>query len=92
MAPNLQVRWTKRALSNLDGIVQFIAKDKPQAAHKLAQAIRARTEALQTTPNLGREVMPGLRELVVHQHYLITYRIKSGKVEILQVWHTARSR
>ena len=27
MAPNFQVRWTRRALTNLDGIVQFIAKD-----------------------------------------------------------------
>jgi len=92
MAPDRQLRWTKRALANLDDIVQFISTDKPQAAHKLAQVIRAKTEALQIAPSLGRELLPGIRELIVHRHYLITYRVKSDRIEILQVWHTARQR
>jgi addiction module RelE/StbE family toxin len=92
MAPERQLKWTKRALASLDDIVQFISTDKPQAARKLAQAIRAKTEALQAAPGLGRELLPGIRELVVHRHYLITYRVKPDRIEILQVWHTARQR
>jgi toxin ParE1/3/4 len=43
-------------------------------------------------PYLGRESAPGVRELVVHRHYLLTYRIKPGRIEILQVWHVAQQR
>ncbi|MBP1205434.1 addiction module RelE/StbE family toxin [Duganella sp. 1411] len=92
MAPDLQPHWSRRALSDLSNIVDFVSIDKPLAARKLAQAIRAKTEALRTSPHLGRETTPGIRELIVHRHYLITYRIKSDRIEILQIWHTARKR
>ena len=92
MALDLQTHWSRRALSDLSDIIDFISIDKPQAARKLAQAIRAKTEALGTNPKLGRETTPGVRELIVHRHYLITYRIKAGRIEILQIWHTARKR
>ena len=92
MAPDLQTHWSRRALSDLSDIIDFISIDKPLAARKLAQAIRAKTEALGTNPKLGRETTPGVRELIVHRHYLITYRIKAGRIEILQIWHTARKR
>ena len=31
-------------------------------------------------------------ELLVHRNYLLTYRIRDGEIEILQVWHVARHR
>ena len=67
MAPNLQTHWSRRALSDLSDIIDFISIDKPLAARKLAQAIRARTKALGTNPNSGRETTPGVRELIVHR-------------------------
>jgi toxin ParE1/3/4 len=88
----LQLKWTRRALSDLSGIVDFVSIDKPLAARKLAQDIRAKTDMLPTNPHLRREVMPSVRELIAHRHYLITYRLKSGRIEILQIWHTARKR
>jgi addiction module RelE/StbE family toxin len=90
MAHDLRPHWSRRALADLSNIVDFISVDKPLAARKLAQVIRAKTEALSTTPQMGREITPGVRELIVHRHYLITYRVKAGRIEILQVWHTAR--
>lgn len=92
MAPELQTHWSRRALSDLSNIIDFISIDKPLAARKLARVIRAKTEALGTNPKLGRETVPGVRELIVHRHYLITYRVKADRIEILQIWHTARKR
>lgn len=92
MARKLSLHWTRRALSDLQGILDHIALDKPGAAQQLAQAFLAKVESLKDSPFLGRETTPGLRELVVHRHYLITYRVKQNRLEILQVWHTARRR
>lgn len=79
-------------MTDLARIVEYISADKSAAAKKLAMAIRAKTENLRLSPYLGREVMPGIRELVVHHHYLVSYRVKAGRIDILQVWHAARRR
>jgi len=92
MTHKLSIAWSKRALSDLDKIAKFIEADQPAAANMLVQAIRAKTKLLEITPHLGREILPGLRELIVHRHYLVVYRIRNDNVQVLQVWHTARKR
>lgn len=92
MAHKRQLCWTSRALGRLTDILDHIATDKPIAANKLAKAVRAKTEMLCDTPYLGREVAPGLRELVIHRHYLVTYRVMPDRISILQIWHTAQKR
>lgn len=90
MAHSLDLKWSRRALSDLAKIIDYIARDKPEAAQALAIDMRAQAKHLCLHPYLGRESIPGVRELVVHRNYLLTYRIKPGAIEILQVWHVAR--
>lgn len=92
MEPSLALKWTHRSLSDISRIIDYISQNDPVAAQKLAAVIRASAEHLRTHPYLGREVLPGLRELVVHRHYLLTYRIRSGRIEVLQVWRAAQLR
>jgi addiction module RelE/StbE family toxin len=92
MEPSLVLKWTHRSLSDISRIVDYVSQEDPVAALKLAATIRAKAEHLRAHPQLGREVFPGLRELVVHRHYLLTYRIRSGRIEVLQVWHAAQQR
>ena len=92
MAPSLELKWSRRALSDLARILDYITQDKPDAARQLAADMRAKAEHLRVHPYLGRESAPSVRELVLHRHYLLTYRIKPGRVEILQVWHVAQKR
>ena len=92
MTHKRQLRWTSRALHRLEDILEHIAADKPLAANKLSNAIRVKTEALRDIPYLGKEVAPGLRELVIHRHYLVTYRVTPHHIDILQIWHTAQKR
>jgi addiction module RelE/StbE family toxin len=89
----MELRWLRRALRELDTIATYVGRDNPEAAVALMSTIRQKTAELAAFPYLGRASEIGdVRELVIHAHYLISYRIRPGRVEILQVWHTARNR
>lgn len=92
MAHELQLKWSKRALADFTRIIEYIAMDKSVASQQFAQLIRSKAEHLRSFPYMGREVLPGVRELVLHRHYLLSYRVKPGCVEILQLWHVAQRR
>ncbi len=83
----MEIKWLKRALENLDTIAGYLARDNPEAARSLVRSIREKTEHLSSFPFMGRaSENPDTREFFVHQHYLVSYRIRPGRIEILQVW------
>ena len=86
-----RIRWTTEAADQLEGIVDQILKDNPEAARKVARAILGRIENLKDFPRLGRpgEEVEGTRELV-SPPYVIVYRIKDDVAEILHIWHGAQ--
>ncbi|PYX29588.1 MAG: type II toxin-antitoxin system mRNA interferase toxin, RelE/StbE family [Acidobacteria bacterium] len=88
----MRVRWLRAALSNLDAEADYIAQDNPAAADDLVSAIVEATERLKRYPALGRPGrVTGTRELVVPgTPYIIPYRIRTGVVEIIRVFHAAR--
>jgi addiction module RelE/StbE family toxin len=88
----MELRWSRRALADLDRIFNHIAEDSPHAATALLRELRASAEHLREHPYMGRAGGPDYRELVLHKHYLLTYRIRPGRIEVLQVWHTAQAR
>jgi len=51
-------------------------------------------EALRTHPHLGRVgAQPGIRELVIGRTpYIILYRVRSQRVVISTIWHSAQKR
>jgi len=88
----LRLRWSRRALADLDRIAARIAADKPPAASEFVAAMRDRLARLQAFPLLGRAgPYEDTRELVVHKNYLVTYRVRADEVQVLQVWHVARN-
>lgn len=96
MTPNgvtvRRVKWLRRALSDLDAELAYIAKENPEVAAKIYAYIRERVSLLEDFPELGRPGrIFGTRELVLdHYPYLVPYRIKNDTVEILRVFHTRR--
>ena len=87
----MQVRWTRKALENLDAIAAYIALDNPIRARSFVGEIKAKTELLSQFPAIGRPGrVPGTRELVVHENYIIPYRVKDDSVQIIRVHHVAR--
>lgn len=71
-----ELRWSRRALANAADIFDYVSNDNPDAARDLAIEIRSKAEMLRSHPFLGREIVPGTRELVVRRRYLLSYRIK----------------
>jgi plasmid stabilization system protein ParE len=63
-----QVRWTRRALRNLNAMHAFVADKNPDAAIRAAQTIRAGLKILETSPELGRPIVgfaPSVRERLI---------------------------
>jgi plasmid stabilization system protein ParE len=85
------VRWSRAALDALKQAVAYIARDNPEAARKIANAIRRTGEELgrRSTGRKGR--MAGTFEKsVAGAPYAIDTADGKESVVILHVIHTAR--
>ena len=90
----MEIVWSRRARARLEEIRAYVAKDKPDAAGRLATRIVAVVEALRYHPNLGHVgAEPGIRELVIGgTPYVVLYSVKRTRVTISTIWHGAQSR
>ena len=83
------VRWNFSAKKDLLDIFNYISKDSESLARNFIDQIKNKTEILSEFPKLGKsDGESGLRFLVVHKNYRLTYRIVLDRVEVLQVYHT----
>ena len=85
------IKWLDDALYDLQALRQYIAKDKPSAANRVAKRILSAVNLLAEQSSMGRPGrVPGTRELIVSSTpYLIPYRVKNSCIEILRVLHVA---
>lgn len=90
----MQVRWLRKALSNLDQEASRIAREDPEAAPAVVRRIIEAVSLLADNPGLGhRGRLPGTRELVVPgMRSLVPYRVRPrlDRVEILRVFRAFR--
>jgi toxin ParE1/3/4 len=85
--------WSPRALADLRGICDYIARDSERYASLFAERIVALVESIPEHPLLGAVVpeyrQQDLRERLF-QNYRIVYRLRGEKVEIVTLVHAAR--
>lgn len=89
----MKIVWTRRASQHLRAAYDYWAGEKsPIAADAMLDRIFSVVELLETFPEVGRAGrIAGTRELVaVPMPFLIAYRIRRGKIEILSLLHSAR--
>jgi addiction module RelE/StbE family toxin len=87
----MQVKWTRRALANLESVLDYISKDKPQAAARFGAEVRKKVTVLEEHPHLGRASdVPGVRELLIHPNYFVIYRVRDDELQILRFRHARR--
>ena len=88
----VEIVWSLLARARLMEIRAYVAKDKPEAAERLATRIVAVVEALKNHPHLGRAGRePGIRELVIGgTPYIVVYRVRGKRVTISTIWHGAQ--
>ena len=85
------IRWVPPAENSLLDIVEFIARDKPDAAALFAGRERAAIASLTRLPNRARAGrVATTRELVVHPNYIVVYRVTADTVDILRIRHATQ--
>ncbi|MCL4515478.1 MAG: type II toxin-antitoxin system RelE/ParE family toxin [Firmicutes bacterium] len=88
------IRWSLRAVGDLESICDYIAKDSEHYARVFAQKVMEIVESLADLPLSGRVVpeynTKELRERIF-QNYRIVYRVSSsGMIEIVSICHGAK--
>ena len=88
----MEIKFLKKALKNLDDEIFFLSKENPEKAKQVLKKIEEHIQLLKKNPSLGREGrIVGTRELVVAKtKYIIPYRVKNLRIEILRIFHTSR--
>ena len=88
-----KILFSDQALSDLEEIMDYVARGDPEAAHRLGQSTVDHVGMLRTFPFIGTVVpkWPLVRKLF-HTPYKIYYRIHTRRrvIEILHFWHSAR--
>jgi toxin ParE1/3/4 len=85
----MKVRWSPTAVSDLESIRDYIAKDSPSAARKVANRIKESVIRLSNFPLSGRAGrVSGTRELVIPgTSYIAAYTIQGDEVQVAAVLH-----
>lgn len=81
------------AADDLGEIVEFIARDNPDAALRFLEKLRGEMERIAASPGIGHLREDLTVEAVLFWpvgRYLIVYRVEKGSPEIIRVLHGAR--
>ena len=87
-----QVRFSQRALADLDRLFDFLVAADPDAARKAGAAIVDATGVLQRHPMIGRPVRNNVRELIIsrgNSGYVALYRYlpRYDRGDVLAIRH-----
>ncbi|SFJ91111.1 type II toxin-antitoxin system RelE/ParE family toxin [Bradyrhizobium sp. cf659] len=88
----MKVRYTKRALAQIDQILTYIEARSPQGAGHVRDRIVALMALLENHPYAGRTTTRAyVRRLPVNPYpYLIDYRVTETEIVIMRFRHAAR--
>lgn len=90
----MKVIWSPLAEARAIEAVDYIARERPQAAAAWLEELLERTAALARFPKRGRLVaeigLPAYRELL-HAPYRVIYRVDATGVVILTLRHSRRA-
>ncbi|NEQ39308.1 MAG: type II toxin-antitoxin system RelE/ParE family toxin [Okeania sp. SIO3I5] len=88
----MKIVWTRLALEDLNHAYEYIATNNPDAALDTIERIENAINRLLQYPEMGRlGKVAGTRELVViDTPFIVPYRVRGDRLEILAVIHGAR--
>jgi len=87
----MKITYTPEAIDDLIRLREFIEGKNPQAAQRVAHAIKKKIKQLKTFPLLGVGVEEApdpemIRDLIT-DNYIVRYLVYSSEVHILRIWH-----
>jgi toxin ParE1/3/4 len=89
----MEVRWSIPAAEDLEHICEWIERDNPETARRVARTIYEGCARLKDFPNLGRASRrsSGRRELTFPPlPYVVVYEVKPNAIEISPIFHGAQ--
>ncbi len=91
----MEVRVTKRAQGQIDRAAQWWDQNRDLAPEAFDEDLAKAFLLLSTQPGVGAPVLntraEGVRRLhLARIRYHVYYRIRSGHVEVLALWHASR--
>lgn len=91
----MDLKWTHKALSDLERLYAFLAPVNPAAAARAIQELTQAPFVLLGTPRIGQQLTQfeprEVRRLLVGQ-YEIRYELRRESVYVLRLWHTRENR
>jgi plasmid stabilization system protein ParE len=92
----MRLRFTPRAVADLDAIADYLSERNPAAALRVRTAILRSLERLVAFPESGRrQSVDRVRKLVVGAYpYLVYYTVDAlaGEIVVLTIQHPSRER
>ena len=87
----MEIVWSAQAEQDLESVVEFIARDNLNAALEIDALLQNSAERLSSFPCQGKPGrVPGTRELVAHEHYILVYVISAEVIQIAAALHFSR--
>jgi addiction module RelE/StbE family toxin len=88
----MRVRWTSAAADDLSKIVDYIRRDNPAAARRVAKTVFNGVTQLRKFPHIGRMgLADNTRELIFTPlPYIVVYEILGDQVHVLRIRHAAQ--
>ena len=90
----VDVKWTKRALKDIDNIADYIAKDSFHYAQIQVKRFFDKVEILKKYPSIGRIVpekkQENIREIILGNYRVIYKIVSKEQIDILTVHHSKR--
>ena len=86
----MRLRYTLRALADLEEISRYLEKRRPAALQSFRSTVERQIGWLSSFPYMAPATdEPGIRELTLSRHpYKIYYEVTSDEVIILHIRHT----
>ena len=87
----MELKWTRKALSDLARLYDFLAPVNSQAAARIVQTLAAAPARIIENPRIGEkldEFSPREVRRMLVKHYEIRYEIQETKIYVLRIWHT----
>jgi len=91
------VRLTRRAAAEIREAAAWWAANRPAAPDAVQEELRRAFALISTQPRVGASArnaaLRGVRRVHLSRvRYHLYYRVNSGRVEVLALWHSSRGR
>lgn len=90
----MKLIFSRAAVRDLVRLREFVARNNPEAAQRIASKLRTSIRNLIELPQIGRPVedLPGEVRELISGRYVVRYDIRGGTLNILRIWHGKEDR